>query len=74
MGTELHDLRVLVSTAEAIEPSFGDLYESAERLTPYATVYRYPGEALIPDSEEFNQAYQAAKTILTFVINDLERK
>jgi HEPN domain-containing protein len=71
---KIHDLRVLVSTAEAIETGFIEFYESAERLTPYATVYRYPGEVFHPDFEEFNQAFQDAENILNFVLNDLKHK
>jgi HEPN domain-containing protein len=71
---KIHDLRLLVSTAEEIEPRFKELYESAERLTPYATVYRYPGEVFLPDFEEFNQALQDAENILNFVLLELEHK
>jgi HEPN domain-containing protein len=69
---KIHDLRLLVTIAQSVEPKFEELYDMAERLTPYATIYRYPGEALLPDIEEFNRAIQDTKRILRFVLENLD--
>jgi hypothetical protein len=54
--------------AENVEPRYADLMEEAERLTPYATLYRYPGDALSADANEFDQAYHDAEKILNFIL------
>ncbi len=62
-----HDLRLLVAQASEVEPKFGDWFDIADQVSPYATAYRYPGEALEPDVDEFNQAFQAASKFYNFV-------
>ena len=37
-----------------------DLTGAAERLTQYATLFRYPGAQLEPSQAEYDQAYQEA--------------
>jgi HEPN domain-containing protein len=49
-----HDLRLLVTMAVPIDPRFSNWFDAAERLTPYATAFRYPDELLSPDTVEFN--------------------
>jgi HEPN domain-containing protein len=39
-----HNLSILVDLCKEIEADFQDFQEVATILTPYATVYRYPGE------------------------------
>lgn len=69
---KIHDLRVLVSIAETVEPRFGEVLEEAERLTPYATLYRYPGYDQSPDAFEFDQAYRDAEKIVEFIQASIE--
>lgn len=73
-----HDLRLLVSYAISIDPDFVTLQDAAERLTPYATAYRYPGDYLSPDVEEFDQAYADAAAFLSLVMGkfpfEIEKK
>jgi HEPN domain-containing protein len=68
-----HDLRLLVSFAENIDPEFSQLYDAAEVLTPFATLYRYPGEMLAPQQEEFSQALTSAETFVSFIEGHLDR-
>lgn len=63
-----HDLRLLLSLATPFESKFSSLLDAAERLTPYATVYRYPGEVLEPDREEFEEAVKAADEVCRVVL------
>jgi len=62
-----HDVRMLATLSSSIDPEFSSVFEAAERLTPYAVIYRYPGELLFPEPEEFQQALRDAETVLTFV-------
>jgi len=64
-----HDLRLLVTRAASIEARFSDWLEAAEFLNPYATVYRYPGEPLSPEAEEFNKALEIASNFYDFVLS-----
>jgi HEPN domain-containing protein len=62
-----HDLRLLVTLASEVEPKFANWFNAAEQISPYATAYRYPGEVLEPDIDEFNQVFQAAGKIYDFI-------
>ena len=66
-----HDLRFLVSLAAPFEAGFSSLLDMAERLTPYATAYRYPDDVLEPDRQEFEAALKAADELCTFVLSVL---
>jgi len=66
-----HDLQVLINLATSVDHSVSALLDSGELLTPYATLYRYPGEILEPDIDEFNEAIKASETIYAAVINKL---
>ena len=46
---KVHNLPLLVVEAMMLRPGFSDLLDAAERLTPYATLFRYPGDILEPD-------------------------
>jgi HEPN domain-containing protein len=62
-----HDLRLLVTMASEVEPRFKSWFEVAEKVSPYATAYRYPGEILEPTSDEYLQAFKAASEFYQFV-------
>lgn len=64
-----HDIRFLLHEALPFEAGFSAWMEAAELLTPFATAYRYPGEFLEPEPEEFRQAILAAKGLLAFVLS-----
>ena len=66
-----HDLRLLVAQACEVESKFADWFDVADQVSPYATAYRYPGEILEPDTDEFNQAFQAASKFYDFVCSML---
>jgi len=69
-----HDLQVLINMATTIDPSISVLLDNGELLTPYATLYRYPGEILEPEIKEFNEAIKASESIYASVINKLPEK
>ncbi len=66
-----HDIRLLVTLAELFEPKFSTWFDVAERLTPYATAFRYPDEMLEPMREEFDQALESAEGFYQFVLSVL---
>ncbi|MBI3242452.1 MAG: HEPN domain-containing protein [Chloroflexi bacterium] len=43
---KVHDVRLLIEIAAMLESSLLPWLDTGERLTPYATAFRYPGEIL----------------------------
>lgn len=66
-----HDIVLLVSQATDVDPSFSALIEIARLLTPLAVEFRYPGDFVEPEPEEFQDAYDAAQTLFVFVLEKL---
>lgn len=64
-----HDVERLVELAAAYDARFAAWEDAAITLTPYATAYRYPGEAatLEPGRAEFDEALRLAADIVKFV-------
>lgn len=69
-----HDLDVLVDLCALSEPSFQDLKDSADSLTPYATEFRYPSDTIEPDISEAEEALTMTESVLNFVIKLLPDK
>jgi HEPN domain-containing protein len=63
-----HDLIVLTGQCLAIDPSFAVLQASAVLLNPFAVAFRYPGDILEPTGAETDQAIEAAREVMAFVI------
>jgi HEPN domain-containing protein len=66
-----HDIELLLSLADPFETAFAVRFEAAERLTRYATQYRYPGDVMEPDQDEFDQALADAEGLFQFVLSVL---
>jgi HEPN domain-containing protein len=64
-----HDVEVLVTLAMRYDEGFSSWLEAAAYLTPYATEFRYPGDVLDPELDEFEQALEAANGIYSFVLS-----
>jgi HEPN domain-containing protein len=58
-----HDLRELFGACRLADPSLGSLGERAEGLTPYAWVFRYPGESEEPTLDDAEQALSLAREV-----------
>ena len=71
---KLHNVQLLVTLAQPFAPELGTLLEAAERLTPYATAFRYPGVELEPDQIEFDLALEAADKIYASVLSVLPKQ
>jgi HEPN domain-containing protein len=59
-----HSLGLLLDKVIPIEPLFDSWRDAANRLTPLATLYRYPGEGEEPSLEDFEEALDDATTIV----------
>ena len=66
-----HDLEFLVECCIEIDSSFDALYIYSEKLTPYATAFRYPDIYLEPDYDDVEDAIVMAIKILDFVESKL---
>ncbi len=64
-----HDIEAIISLAIPFEARFSEWLGVGQRLTPYSTVFRYPGERLEPDRSEFEQALQEAQDLYNFVLS-----
>jgi len=65
---KVHNIQLLASEALPFAPELADQMEAAEYLTPYATLFRYPGAALEPERPEFDQAITSAEGIYAVVL------
>jgi HEPN domain-containing protein len=68
---KIHHIGVLLDQAMAIEPVLVTWQDAADRLTPLATQYRYPGPDDAPMLEEFEQALDDATAIVEQVLSFL---
>lgn len=63
-----HDIVLLISQAVDIDPLFSGFFEAARLLTPLAVEFRYPGDYVEPEQEEFQEAYESAQALYSFVV------
>jgi HEPN domain-containing protein len=70
-----HDVGLLLDQVTIIEPGFESWRDMADRLTPLATLYRYPGSSDDLLRSEYDEALDDATNIvqqvLTFLPEDL---
>jgi HEPN domain-containing protein len=64
-----HDVERLITAAIPYDAQFSSWVAAGARLTPYATEYRYPGGAVEPDQNEFDQAMQDTEALYNFVLS-----
>ena len=63
-----HDLRELGESCVRIDTSLAELKEKAEDLTPFAWLFRYPGEPEHPSLEEGEAALSLARDVYEAVL------
>ncbi|RMG51875.1 MAG: HEPN domain-containing protein [Gammaproteobacteria bacterium] len=68
---KVHVLQVLVEQCMGVDKAFESLLDAADLLTPYAIVFRYPGEVSEPSAEDVREALDSAGAILTKVSQSL---
>ena len=66
-----HDIEVLLGMAASYHEKFSHWLEIGERLTDYATAFRYPDVVMEPTRAEFEQALENAENIYAFVLSVL---
>lgn len=66
---KIHDLTVILSQCEVIDTQFSELLEACEILTPYATLFRYPGAQINPERSDVEEAVVLATKIFEFVFD-----
>ena len=66
-----HDIEVLISQACEVETSFCVLAEAGRILTPLAVEFRYPGDYVEPEADEYREAFESAVKVFQFVLQKL---
>ena len=66
-----HDLWFLLEQMKNVVEIPESIYDAAEKLDPYAIVFRYPGENRVDDYRA-KQAIGLAKTIINWVNQNIE--
>ena len=61
----------LITLCHKYDKTFGQLYDDAEHLSPFATKFRYPTEFDIPDHKDTKSAIEQAERIVNFVLNKI---
>ncbi len=64
---KVHDLTVLLSSCITSNELFAQFREAAIILSPYATAFRYPGDAFEPPAREAREALALADEIVRTV-------
>ena len=65
---KVHILSVLVEQCMQSDPTFAELMDIADMLTPYAVAFRYPGDVLEPTMEDTREALDAAEKVVDFIL------
>jgi HEPN domain-containing protein len=63
-----HDLRELGQSCVAVDATLAAVAEEAEQLTPFAWVFRYPGEPHQPSLQEAEEALALAQRVYEAVL------
>ncbi|MBU4198545.1 MAG: HEPN domain-containing protein [Kiritimatiellae bacterium] len=66
-----HDIEVLILQAIDINPDFRSCHEAASILTPFAVEFRYPGNDMEPEADEYGDAFEVAAGVYQFVLQKL---
>jgi len=66
--SKTHDLRVLLLLCQNIDQEFEQFADAADILTPYAVVFRYPGDVLEPMEDESQEALLLARHMMASVL------
>lgn len=66
-----HLLVPLLEQSLVFDRDFETLRDAAEILTPFATMFRYPGDTLEPDINDVDEAIKLAATVVDFVLGKM---
>ncbi|MBN1935395.1 MAG: HEPN domain-containing protein [Anaerolineae bacterium] len=65
----IHDVQVLIQAAIPYAEAFAAWQEAGQRLTPFATLFRYPGLVVEPSPAQFVQAIAIAEGLYNLVLS-----
>ena len=65
---KVHVLGLLIEQCQECDESFRELLDIADMLTPYAVVFRYPGDVIEPEPADAEQALKSAQMVVDFVL------
>jgi HEPN domain-containing protein len=65
----VHNIVYLLDKCVNINESFQKWYVVAESITPYATLFRYPGDFDEPEIDDVKEALANSKEIINFVLD-----
>ena len=68
---KVHDIRLLGEEVTKLDPTLTPCILLASDLTPYAVMFRYPGEASEPSLSEAQDALQLAGTVISEILKRL---
>ena len=74
LSRKTHDLRELGEACARLDGSLAFLAERAEDLTPFAWVFRYPGEPGQPTPEEAESALTLAREVYEAILARLPKE
>ncbi len=69
-----HDLVSLVALCKQFDPKFSRISSLAEKLTPFATIFRYPDLEFYPKKNVVLAATRNAEKIILFVKERMKEK
>lgn len=69
-----HDIELLIHQATQHTDLFQNWLDIGRQLTPYATIFRYPGLATDPTTQQVQQALKAADAFYNFILSQLPQK
>lgn len=64
--SKIHLLLPLVEQCIEVDPAFLSLRDAAEALTPFATLFRYPGDVLEPEVSDVEEGIALAEMVVEF--------
>lgn len=65
---KVHVLSSIIEQCAKIDPSFEELSDIGDILTPYATMFRYPGGVLEPEEADAHEAFRLSRFLFEFVV------
>jgi len=68
-----HSLEILVSLCLPSAPGFQRFFPHAIELTPFATEFRYPGDAFEPSAEEAANALTLAEELTAWIADEFSK-
>jgi len=72
--SKIHLLSPLVEQCIDVDEGFVRFRETAEILTPFATVFRYPGDAVEPERSHVEEGLRLASMVIEYVVDRMPEK